>query len=145
MKISHEVMIYSALMFIFFCSFCTARTRILRKNPSHETHELNAPNVVHKQGKGKGKTKIKVIYRNPKPVNIINPHSTTLYRFGLGAADILVSGPKAANDCQEKNWMIEQLSVQKGTAQWFGQLAEPLVAMAKLMDVYALQPVCKKP
>jgi len=88
--------------------------------------------------------KLPVIYVDHPPVNITDPKATVLYQFALGVADILVSDPEAANECQLQNWMIDQPTIQEGTAQWFEELAEPLSKMAGLLDAYALQPVCQK-
>ena len=81
---------------------------------------------------------------NPPAVSIIDPKGTNLYQFALGAANILVSDPSAASDCQREAWKIDQPTVEKGTEEWFSQMVKPLSQITKLLDVHPLQMVCKK-
>ena len=118
MKIINEILVYIISYFLINFRAC---------------NQIPNPNFSHNNS-----------LKKDEPILIKNPQGTVLYQFALGAADILVSDKSAASECQVQHWMIDQPSIQQGSAQWFEQLAEPLIEMKSLIDIYALQPVCQK-
>jgi hypothetical protein len=112
------------------CLFCEKKSKLKRETPPAKTG-LSLLNRT-------------IIFKNPEPVNITDPNGTVLFQFALGVSDVLVSDPNAASECQLQHWMVDQPTIQEGTAHWFEQLTEPLVKIKDLIDVYALQPVCQK-
>lgn len=136
MKITKNILLCT-ILFIFLSTYFSRITKDAK----------NLKPVKKVKGlleKFKNITNITIIYKDHPPVNITDPKGTVLYQFALGASDVLVSDPKNAEECQPQPWMIDQPSVQAGTSQWFDQLAEPSMKLKGLMDIYALQAVCKK-
>lgn len=126
MKISKLFVSFALLLLLLAC-VQTSRKAKMRLN------DRETPNVI---------MNITKVIKKAEPVNITDPEGTVLYQYALGIADIIVSDPGAAKECQPQPWKIDQPTIQNGTSQWFRELQKPLSKLSGLLDVYALQSVC---
>ncbi len=135
MKIINTFLVFFLLFLLVSYSECLFRKK--RKIKKRQPAAKNVTELIN----GVNRT---VTYITPKAVNITDPLKTPLFQFALGVADILTSDPKAAQECQLQHWMIDQPTIQEGTADWYAELTVSLSQLKNLIDVYALQPVCTK-
>jgi len=70
-------------------------------------------------------------------------YDTPLYQFALGAAEILTSDTKVADECLVDYWKIKQPTVEAGHHVWFKDLVEPLLKIREIVGSSIVQ-VCQK-
>ena len=142
MKIINTIFVYTL---IFLLLNCLVESRIEKKVKANNLKKVKTRKVsTSLTSKNNIDTTPTPTMTIPEPTPITDPKGTVFYQFALGASNILVSDPEAASECQLQDWMVDQPSIQAGTAQWFEELTDPLVELKGLLDVYALQNVCTK-
>jgi len=70
-------------------------------------------------------------------------YDTPLYQFALGAAEVLTSDTKVADECLVDFWKIKQPTVEAGHHVWFKDLVEPLLKIREIVGSSIVQ-VCLK-
>ena len=122
MKIINTIFVYTL---IFLLLNCLVESRIEKKVKANNLKKVKTRKVsTSLTSKNNIDTTPTPTMTIPEPTPITDPKGTVFYQFALGASNILVSDPEAASECQLQDWMVDQPSIQAGTAQWFEELAD---------------------